>query len=60
MDVLASNTGEQMNGPLFILYCYDKQLRYWDWFRCRNCWLNQYTLPSESYWMVPMINPTED
>lgn len=38
---------------LFILYCYDKQLDYYDVFRCRNSWLLPYQGPSDSYMMVP-------
>lgn len=38
---------------MFILYCYDKQLDYYDIFLCSNNWLGNYRGTTDSYWLVP-------
>lgn len=38
---------------MYILYCWDRHLDYYDWFICHNCWLNDHVSPSDSYWLVP-------
>lgn len=38
---------------MFILYCYDNRLSYWDIYRCENCYLDNYMRCNESYWLIP-------